>query len=297
MDRTENLAAAGARLVTALAGHWHGDRGMCCCPAHSDRVASLSVRVGERTLLFKCFAGCETDAVLAALRAERYQVPRVADVMPRIAQDPGSRRGRDLWIEALPITGTIGETYLRHRFLEVRPPALRFHARTPLGRGANLEFRPAILAAVAGKAGVSAVQRSFLRPDGKGLAADLLQPRACLGRLWNGAVKLAPASGELGLAEGVETALSAAALLGIPVWAVLGSTRLHVIELPRQVRRLVLLPDNDRAGRMAARKAEAAYRNRGLDVVIEWPWHALNDWNDVLGRRCQQEEREKGWGG
>jgi hypothetical protein len=38
------------------------------CPAHDDRRASLSVKAGDSdALLLRCFAGCETNAVLAAL--------------------------------------------------------------------------------------------------------------------------------------------------------------------------------------------------------------------------------------
>lgn len=300
MVSSGELAAAGARIVVELAGHWRHDRGTCRCPAHDDRVASLSVRVGERTLLFHCFAGCETIAVLAALRARSWIVPR-REVTAANAFTGGAStalRVRRLWDEAGLLTGTIGATYLQSRSLGVLPPGLRFHSRTPIGRGRTAQRRPAILAAVSGAKGLSALQRNFLEPDGSALAFDLEQPRACLGRLWNGAVQLAPASRELGLAEGVETALSATALLGIPVWAVLGSSRLHVIELPKQVRRLVLLPDNDRAGRMAALKAVAQYRNPELDVVVEWPWHGLNDWNDVLRRQGVEREgvgRMTGW--
>src|SRR3546814_1361598 len=43
---------------------------MCCCPAHDDRTPSLSVRIGETRLLFKCFAGCDISDVLRALRRD-----------------------------------------------------------------------------------------------------------------------------------------------------------------------------------------------------------------------------------
>ena len=43
-------------------GYW-----IACCPAHNDRSPSLAIKdAGDRTLL-KCFAGCETSAILAAL--------------------------------------------------------------------------------------------------------------------------------------------------------------------------------------------------------------------------------------
>jgi hypothetical protein len=38
------------------------------CPAHDDRRASLTVRQGDRGVMVKCYAGCETEEVLAALR-------------------------------------------------------------------------------------------------------------------------------------------------------------------------------------------------------------------------------------
>lgn len=297
MSFPADLAAAGQQLVTALGGRWHQDRGICRCPAHDDRVASLSVRIGERTLLFKCFAGCETSAVLAALRAENRVVPRQERRQPVFITPRSGMLVRALWDEAFPLQQTIGAAYLRSRNLFVHPPALRFHPRTPRGRGRAVERRPAILAAVAGDKGLTALQRLFLRADGLGLARDLPEARLCLGRLWAGAVRLSAVEAELGLAEGIETALSATALLGIPVWAVLGSARFHVLSLPSQVRTVVLLPDSDRAGRIAAEKAHAAYSRCGLAVRTEWPWDGHNDWNDVLRRRCQQEEREKGWGG
>src|SRR3546814_1702262 len=54
--------------------------------------------------------------------------------------------------------------------------------------------------------------------------------------------------------------ISAMILLGIPVWAALGNERIPRIATPDSVSRLILLPDNDRAGRLAvplAMKAQA----------------------------------------
>jgi len=47
------------------------------CPSHKDRSPSLSIAAGEAgRVLLKCFAGCETSAVLAALGL------RWADILP-----------------------------------------------------------------------------------------------------------------------------------------------------------------------------------------------------------------------
>ena len=37
------------------------------CPAHADRSPSLSVREGDRGILLKCFAGCATEEICAAI--------------------------------------------------------------------------------------------------------------------------------------------------------------------------------------------------------------------------------------
>ncbi len=150
--------------------------------------------------------------------------------------------------------------------------------------GPNPKRRPAIIAAVAEPGRFTGIQRAFLEPDGSKLASDLADPKMALGRPLHGAVQLYRPGVVLGLAEGFETAMSAAFLLGIPVWAALGGERLHQINIPGVVQRLILLPDNDRAGRIAAARAEAAYVERPFELGLEWPWFGLNDWNDVLRR-------------
>src|SRR3546814_20725297 len=72
------------RIVRQLGGKWQGDFAMCRCPAHADGKASLSIRVGERAVLFHCFAGCTADAIMAALRSGKILAP--------IEHDPGHRK-------------------------------------------------------------------------------------------------------------------------------------------------------------------------------------------------------------
>lgn len=282
------LEAAGAELVRKLGGRWDGDRGMCLCPAHTDKTPSLSVRVGDQSLLFKCFAGCSTIDVLRELRAMRLKIPTdTSNPIPSSMEsqtDPCRARGRQIWDEAVPITGGPAARYLLGRGITVRPPALRFHPRTPFGRSRTVRFRPAIIAAVVEAGRFVGIQRLFLERDGAGLAADLEKPKWALVRPLGGAVQLFSAGPVLGLAEGVETAISAAMLLDIPVWAALGNERLHRITIPAAVRRLVLLPDNDIAGHVAAPRAEAAYADRPFTLDLLWPWGCQNDWNDVLLR-------------
>ena len=43
------------------------DRWKACCPSHDDMSPSLAIKNDEGRLLLHCFAGCETENVLAAI--------------------------------------------------------------------------------------------------------------------------------------------------------------------------------------------------------------------------------------
>src|SRR3546814_8438584 len=58
------LEAIGSEIVKRLGGVWKPGGAMCRCPAHVDRSPSLSVRVGDHALLFKCFASCDSRDVI-----------------------------------------------------------------------------------------------------------------------------------------------------------------------------------------------------------------------------------------
>lgn len=285
---SESLGEQGRRLVEQLGGRWLSWGGMCRCPAHDDRTPSLSIRPGNRRLLFHCFAGCETAAVIDALRGLRLLTPdrgSPAEEGRDSPADPG-RRSREaaarLWSASRAIRNSPAEAYLGSRGLPLPERDLRYHSRTPLGRGAMAVFRPAMLAAVRDESGLVAVHRTFLdlRPPS---LAGIAAPRRALGRLGKGAVRLCPpANGVLGLAEGIETAMAATLLTGIPCWATLGSERFARVALPRGVGRLILFLDNDRAGRRAAKCTLRALAPTGIAIETRWPAAAGADWNDVL---------------
>lgn len=282
-----DLESEAANLVKRLGGIWSSSGGMCRCPAHNDRTPSLSVRVGKKALLFKCFAGCETIDVIRAIRRLDMGIPVGGDTpigLPNTLLSPAwlRRRAQDLWDEALPIAGTPAQAYLRRRVIPLTPSVLRYHPRTPLGRGKLAAFRPAMLAAIHEHERLVALQRTFLDAQEPRRARDLAHPRRSLAQPGRGAVILAPATEVLGLAEGVESALSAMILLGIPVWATLGSERFPHVAVPETVTRLILLPDSDRAGRIGAAKASEVHALPGCTIETIWPPAPFNDWNDVL---------------
>lgn len=278
------LHAAAASIVKSLGGEWKPSGAMCRCPAHDDRRPSLSVRVGERGILFKCFAGCATVEVIRALRGDRQRIPssEIGCTMPDGRERQLSGRIRSLWKEARPITDTPAGPYMATRGFAREHAALRYHDNVPLGRGANVRFRPALLAALEADAGVIALERLFLNPRTGLPAEDLDPPKLMLGRPLGATVRFGAATSALGLAEGWETAWSAHILLGISVWATLGADRLPLVTVPERVEHLILLPDNDHAGHLAVPLAEQALAIEGRRIETQWPWYGLNDWNDVL---------------
>lgn len=261
---------------------------MCRCPGHADRTPSLSVRTGERRLLFHCFAGCETGEVIRTLGAMGLLAPGPgADAIRRAESpaDPGRRnRGAAarLWAAARGIDRSPAEAYLRSRGLAAPAMDLRYHARTPCGRGAQAIFRPAMLAAVRDESGLVAVHRTFLDLAPARLA-DLPVPKRALGRLGGGAVRLhPPRDGTLGLAEGIETAIAAMQLTDVPCWATLGTERFARVALPLLVKRLILFLDNDPGGRRAEKLAREAHGGTGVGIEARYPRAAGADWNDEL---------------
>src|SRR3546814_18302048 len=122
MSGKRELEVAVAALVRRLGGAWSGDSGMCCCPAHDDRTPSLSVRVGETRLLFKCFAGCDISDVLRALRRDDLNALDAHDrrgVPSCLPKAWLQRRARELWGSGRPIHWTMAENTLRNREINI----------------------------------------------------------------------------------------------------------------------------------------------------------------------------------
>lgn len=284
------MVALAEALVRKLGGMWQGDHGMCHCPAHDDRTPSLSVRIGDKALLFTCFAGCDRKDVLRAIRRidpNTHVMTRASGSPYRVpARQPKDlwlqQRATDLWERAVPLPGTLAAAYLARKNLHAYPPALRYCPATQLGTGRGATYRPSMIAAVHEGSTLLAVQRTFFEREQPRRARDLGDPRRMLARPMGGAVMLEQPQDILGLAEGIETAMSAAVLLDIPVWATLGSERLGRITLPPQVSLLLLLPDRDQAGKLGLAKALRAYRASGCRIKVLWPPMGFKDWNDVL---------------
>ena len=278
-------------LTKALGGRWHGSYGTARCPAHEDGSPSLSISEGDGgNLLTHCHARCSPEAVWGALR-DRSLVgqpddrpsPRRRPSRPQPSPEPSPNQAYalEIWCASRDPIGTLTTTYLRHRNITGTVPAsIRDHPGLKHGpTGLNL---PAMVAAITGAdRKVSAIQRTFLRVDGRG-KANVYEPKMTLGAMRDGAVRLGPAGPVLGIAEGIETGLSAMQLFGLPVWCSLSALRLDRLWLPTEAHEIHFFADNGTAGHEGAERAAKAYQGQGRRVVVRFPPERFGDFNDLL---------------
>lgn len=281
-----SLVETARCICKSRGGKWSGTKGMACCPAHDDRTPSLGVSIGRQAILFHCFAGCDQQSVLAALAREGFEAPalfsgsKAADFPEPTRTRKPSTAALRIWRDAERLCASPAKAYLESRGILAASSALRFHPRTPLGPKGRTRLLPAMIAAVSLDEGPIAVHRTFLSGNAK---ADFDKPKRALGSLGEAAVRLfAPASGKLGLAEGIESAMSAYALTGIPVWATLGNERFGLVSVPESVTELHLFVDHDAGGELAASRGLAAYEQEGRTIHVRKPSSHDTDWNDEL---------------
>jgi putative DNA primase/helicase len=99
-----------------------------------------------------------------------------------------------------------------------------------------------------------------------------------------GAIRLGPAAREMGVAEGVETALAASKLFGLPVWATTSEGLLREWRAPKEAMRVTVFADHDRnhVGQRAAEDLAWLLFRQGVEVEVKVPPKPGTDWNDVL---------------
>lgn len=184
------------------------------------------------------------------------------------------------------MAGDLVDRYLHLRGLgdTAYPKALRCAMQLPDGEGA---VRPAMVATVQDMDGMNVtLHRTFLRPDGHA-KAEMECPRKLMpGPLPKGsAVRLGEFyGGTLGIAEGIETAMSAARLFRVPVWAALNAGNMAHWLPPSNCEDVAIFGDNDRnfAGHSAAYQLAHRLASRGINVTVSFPYAEGMDFNDQL---------------
>lgn len=282
----------------------HGREFRGLCPFHKEKTPSFKVENERRA--YKCFgcgAGgdaikwiCETEGLTFV---EAVKKLTGADIAPLhsfkqpewhskpINQRDGYKDALAIWDEALPAKGTPVEAYLRARGIRL-PVSDELRFAPKMFHGPSRKRFPAMVARISESHGFCAVQRTYLDPT---LPQKAPVPREeqkrSKGAMYAGCVRLREPGDVLGIAEGIETALSATQLYQISTWAVLSANRLSRIAIPQHVHSLVIFADAGEVGKREAFAAADLYERRGLPTEIVLPeadhvGTTAGDFNDLI---------------
>ena len=190
---------------------------------------------------------------------------------------------RRLWSEAMPARGTLAEKYLASRGLALEDAApIRFHPRV-WRKSANGPPGPAMISLMTSpEAGEPrGVHVTYLAPDGAGKAGGPV-PKVMMGPA--GVIRLSrddQIGNGLGLAEGIETALSVMQRFGWrPVWCATSAGAIARFPVLAGIQTLTIFADQDQAGISAAQACAANWIKAGRGARVCFP--AAGDFNDFV---------------
>lgn len=288
------------QLTASLNGRWRGSYGTAPCPVFThgkgrgDRNHSLGIWNGEKRVLIKCYGGCERTEVIDELKrqgvwenghvAADHAVDRSAS-LDRQSRDREAARA--IWNECRDPAGSIVERYMRaERGITVPlPPTLRFHPS--LKHGPTGLIFPAMVAAITDNSRrIIAIHRTFLTPDGKKANVEMPKMTFATYAHCGGHIRLGRPAKDWGLAEGIETSLSAAILYHMPVWSAVAGSNMRNVDPPEGAKNIWIFADRNKAGQKYAGQAAERYSLMGYPVRILTPDAPFDDFNDLLlGRK------------
>lgn len=223
-------------------------------------------------------AAREIDAVVG-----NVQIQEVKDQQTEAEKVAAIKRMMGKAVKLAP--GVPAWDYLVGRCKITEPPAdLWSHPGIthPSGSGTH----PALLAVMRYADGQgSSIHRTFLTKDG--WKAPLEPCRMVMpGKPINGScVRLGtPVDGRVGIAEGIETALCASGLFGLPVWAAISAGGLTAWDPPASIQSVIIFGDNDATftGQSSAYILARRLKLAGLEVDVQIPSVKGADWCDMM---------------
>jgi hypothetical protein len=201
---------------------------------------------------------------------------------PATRPDGLARWAAGVWAAAKPLEG-VPLAYLRSRCCKIPPPGSHLRCDPQLVHPCG-HIGPGLVALVtdARSAQPISLHRTWVAADGS--KAPIERPRllASNHRKAGGVIRLyAHQPGEpLGIAEGIETALSLAHA-DVPVWSCIDAGNLATLPVLPGVTELLIGVDADPAGEAAAAECAARWRAAGRRVLLVRPDPGFGDLNDV----------------
>ncbi|OPJ90797.1 DNA primase [Serratia marcescens] len=187
------------------------------------------------------------------------------------------------------LKGTGADRYLKLRGITSLPQDnVRYCDRQ---RAAGGEYQSIYALATDDKGELCYLHRTLLDGDKKATVAGApkkmmkLQEDSYLEHASSVAIRMFPPSTTLGIAEGIETALSCHQITQCNTWATLNTTFMKKFRVPRGVQHLIIFADADKnaSGHAAAfecARANLLAKNDLKQVSIRWP--QSGDFNDLL---------------
>ena len=262
----------------------------------------------------KCGAGNGVQLVMKLKGLEFKQAAEfIESILPKtevkLPEAAGRSKGaqaeamRRLWTKARLLDGNdIASRYLGNRGISLRDEqtCLRHIDALPYwnGKGASVGVYGGMLAKfVSPDEKWATLHKTYLEEPG--VKAKVEKPRMLMpgGMPQGGAVRLGPVCEVMGIAEGIETALSAANLYDVPVWAALSANSLVRWEPPEGCKHVIVFGDRDESftGQMASYElAHKLVARSKYHVEVRLPWlegRTNIDFNDVL-REAKENQHE-----
>ena len=162
------------------------------------------------------------------------------------------------------------------------PQSIRLHPGLQYRDGGAVTGTfPAMLATVTDSTGKAvSMHRTYLQDARK---APVPAPKKLMQGLTlvGAAIRLAPVSQVLGIAEGIETALAASERFGVPVWSCISAQGIESFAPPDGVKEVVIFADHDQnfTGQKAAYAAAHRLTLKGFEVEVCIP-PTMGDWLD-----------------
>lgn len=283
--------------------HLTGKHTECPVCGGTDRFRWDNKDGSGSSICSQCGARSGIDLVIAVrglefIEARAFvlaEVGRAPVEIPRARRQIDDGMARSIWSRAVPLDGRDpASRYLASRGIRPAqyPSQVRFLSRAAFKHDEHkTTWHPALLSKfVSADTKRWTLQATFLEADGtpaKGLPEK--RRNLPLPVPLGGSVRLAPSAETMGVAEGVETALSASIIHEVPVWATLNSGLMIKWEPPETARCVLIFADADPlyGGQAAAYALAHRLALKKLHVEVRLPPDIGSDWNDVL-----QSEKE-----
>ena len=261
---------------------------ICVCGS-GDGWALLAAKTGKE---FKVLAS-EVDSLIG----NEYTSDRTTINPARTSLAQQREKVSRKFAKLTLLRGTGAEGYLKERGINSLPvESIRYCDKQPVD-GKNLQAIYAL--ATDDKGELCYLHRTLLDGEKKaqrgGSAKKMmkLQEDSYLEYAKSVAIRLFPVASTLGIAEGIETALSCHQITKCHTWATMNTAFMKKFRVPAGVKNLIIFADADAngAGHAAAFECAAAnlHTKNDLETVsVRWP--AQGDFNDLLNNGSEVYE-------